>query len=174
MPKGNQKTQKSLTPKSIDSFSYAYQTRNLEINLFWQRSNYFLVVNTAIAAGAVLKITAAEPFSAIIALFGMAVSYLWYKVNLGSKFWHIRWEHKLKTLEKEIDPSLHLFNTTREMVTNEVQEDFQEGLQTGKKLGYLNRRILAAPSVTRQMTLLSLVFLLFYFFAFLFSVKSMI
>src|SRR5207248_3234570 len=35
----------------VDAYKIALETRNLEINLFWQRSNYFLVLNTAIAVG---------------------------------------------------------------------------------------------------------------------------
>jgi hypothetical protein len=33
----------------LEAYRTALATRNLEINLFWQRSNYFLVLNTAIA-----------------------------------------------------------------------------------------------------------------------------
>jgi len=34
-----------------DLYKTLLDTRNLEINLFWQRSNYFLVLNTGIAFG---------------------------------------------------------------------------------------------------------------------------
>lgn len=35
----------------MEAYRVAKETRSLEINLFWQRSNYFLVLSTAIAAG---------------------------------------------------------------------------------------------------------------------------
>ena len=34
-----------------DLYKTLLDTRNLEISLFWQRSNYFLVLNTGIAFG---------------------------------------------------------------------------------------------------------------------------
>jgi hypothetical protein len=35
----------------LEAYRVAKEARNLEITLFWQRSNYFLVLSTAIAAG---------------------------------------------------------------------------------------------------------------------------
>jgi len=35
----------------LEAHRVAKEARNLEITLFWQRSNYFLVLSTAIAAG---------------------------------------------------------------------------------------------------------------------------
>jgi hypothetical protein len=34
-----------------DIYKYVLDTRNFEISLFWQRSNYFLVLNSALAVG---------------------------------------------------------------------------------------------------------------------------
>src|SRR3972149_10785499 len=46
-PGNNQDSKQALVGK--DAYKFAYDTRNFEISLFWQRSNYFLVLNTAIA-----------------------------------------------------------------------------------------------------------------------------
>ena len=35
---------------NLEAYRVAKETRNLEINLFWQRSNYFLVLSGGIAA----------------------------------------------------------------------------------------------------------------------------
>jgi hypothetical protein len=75
----------------------ALETRNLEINLFWQRSNYFLVLNTALAVG-FLNVKDGE-YSLVLAIFGAIVSGLWFQVNLGSKYWQSRWEHRLSVVE---------------------------------------------------------------------------
>ena len=64
----------------------ALETRNFEISLFWQRSNYFLILNTAISTGALLKFSDQNYLSLILSVFGMLVSFLWIQVNLGSKF----------------------------------------------------------------------------------------
>lgn len=42
----------SHIPRQITSaeiYKMALDTRNLEINLFWQRCNYFLILNSALA-----------------------------------------------------------------------------------------------------------------------------
>ncbi|HEY4679149.1 MAG TPA: hypothetical protein VIJ01_18425 [Candidatus Angelobacter sp.] len=39
------------TQRVWDAYKVLIDTRNLEINLFWQRSNYFLVLNTGLAIG---------------------------------------------------------------------------------------------------------------------------
>src|SRR4051794_39983352 len=43
------KTQLGLELK--DAYQVLLSTRNLEIGLFWQRSNYFLVLNSGLALG---------------------------------------------------------------------------------------------------------------------------
>ena len=45
----DEKEKHLIEPK--DLYKVLLDTRNLEINLFWQRSNYFLALNTGIALG---------------------------------------------------------------------------------------------------------------------------
>ena len=40
----------------FELYKIAIQTRNLELGFFWQRSNYFLVLNTALATGSILTL----------------------------------------------------------------------------------------------------------------------
>ncbi|ENN6985946.1 hypothetical protein ACAB91_004506 [Vibrio parahaemolyticus] len=35
----------------LEAYKIALETRNMEIKLFWQRSNYFLALNAALALG---------------------------------------------------------------------------------------------------------------------------
>ena len=39
----------SSNQTKFDFYKISIEIRNLEIGLFWQRSNYFLVLNTAVA-----------------------------------------------------------------------------------------------------------------------------
>ncbi len=66
----------------------AYETRNLEINLFWQRSNYYLVLSSGLAVG----VFTLDSWSLRLGLccFGLASSALWILTNLGSKFWQVK------------------------------------------------------------------------------------
>jgi lipoprotein signal peptidase len=59
-----------------DLYKTLLDTRNLEINLFWQRSNYFLVLNTGIAFG-FFNLT--KPMYRIaFAIMGIIASFLWF------------------------------------------------------------------------------------------------
>lgn len=95
------------TPKLPDKKSpdpselkIALDNRAFEIQLFWQRSNYFLVLMTALGIG---TFSVKDPlFSPIIALFSTACSYFWFRTNLGSKFWQESWEVEVSELSKEL------------------------------------------------------------------------
>jgi hypothetical protein len=140
-----------------DAYAHLIATRNLEINLFWQRSNYFLVLNTAIALG----FFELEHWlhALIFAVLGVAVSLLWVLVCLGSKFWQARWEGRLSEFEREHLTTLKFFGVE----PSEIADDVEKGLGLSqlrgiKRLLYqftLTRR----PSVSFSMLLLALLFL---------------
>jgi len=149
------------TLKLVEAYDLAYKTRNVEIHLFWQRSNYFLVLNTAIITGITLKLGAADPLGAIFIAFGGFVSFLWYKVNLGSKFWQSRWEQRLHDIEKEISPNPKLFSTDLEGIIEDVRKSMKiEG--KGWWYKFINKKTLKKPSVSRHMISLSIGFMLLY------------
>jgi len=120
-------TNESLGGK--EAYRIALDTRNLEIGLFWQRSNYFLALNTALAIG-FFKIDD-KGYALLLALFGLAISLLWYRVNLGSKFWQSRWEHRLRVVEERIAPDLNFFAADWET----IREDEKASLKTSKHKG---------------------------------------
>ncbi len=144
----------------INLFLYetAVQTRNMEIRLFWQRSNYFLVLNTAIAIGFFAK----ERYAIVISLLGIAVSILWLGINFGSKFWAVRWEQRLRDLECEFAPHVELFSAS----DDRMREDVKKGLGFwgdpfwGSNL--CRDLVLKKFSVSLIMTILSFLFLLFW------------
>src|SRR4051794_9535536 len=107
--------------RDLEAFQTAYRTRNFEIGLFWQRSNYFLVLNTAIAAG---FFVADRSFRPLLCVLGAVVSGLWFAVNLGSKFWQERWEHRLAIAEMALfeGRGRQLFTATKDEVKKDVRE----------------------------------------------------
>lgn len=143
----------------LEAYRVAKEARNLEITLFWQRSNYFLVLSTAIAAG--FFSLRDEKYALPLAIFGLAVGLLWIAVNLGSKFWQSRWEHRLRLTEEQLRPGMNLFSATWETVQEDVRHSFQF-----RKRGAIHhiytRFVLLKPSVSLMMTLLSLTFVGFW------------
>ena len=150
-------------PDPINSYETATKIRNLEIKLFWQRSNYFLVLNTAIATGALLKIDSPE-YAFPLSLFGFLVSLMWISINLGSKFWQDRWERKIAKIELNIDSSLQLFAVPREVVEQEVKESLRYDERKWYRFWerIVNFLVMLKPSVSRTMILLSFTFALFW------------
>lgn len=145
--------------KDEDLYKVAIETRNMEIKLFWERSNYFLVLNTAIAVGFFsLKDKVYTPGFAVL---GVIVSLLWYFVNLGSKFWQSRWEQRLAILEEKISPKANMFSASWKT----IHADVKKGLSNSNHKGiekWLDKQIMRKPSVSNQMIFLSLFFIAFW------------
>lgn len=134
----------------------ALDNRAFEIQLFWQRSNYFLVLMTAlgVATFSIKDIL----FSPIIAALATAASYFWFRTNLGSKFWQESWEVEVVALAKE--QNIRSF----ERPTSEVIEQVRKSLDIGETGGsktvirkWIDRRIAKKYSVTYNMILLSMI-----------------
>jgi hypothetical protein len=138
-----------------DIYKIALDTRNLEISLFWQRSNYFLVLNSALALG---FFNLKEPkYSIFMAIFGIVVLWLWFCVNLGSKFWQSRWEQRLSIIENKIDSELKFFSVGWDT----IYDDVTQSLAGNSLLRQIKRwLVLKKPSVSNQMMWLSVCFML--------------
>jgi hypothetical protein len=160
----------------LNEYDIALSTRNFEIGLFWQRSNYFLVLNTAIATGSLLAFKEAKILSIVLTVFGILVSLLWYGINLGSKFWQSRWEFKLALIEAKVAPQSKLFRTTKLDARSDVKAEiskneinirwydyiFLPSLIFKLLLKFNNWLILCKFSVSTIMMVLSLLFIGFY------------
>lgn len=143
-----------------DLYKTLLDTRNLEINLFWQRSNYFLVLNTGIAFGFFnLK---DGKFAIIFAVMGLFASLLWFWVCLGGKFWQTRWEQRLLEFEREHMPGLDFFGASPERLRADVEKGlaFHE-MRWSQWLVY--RLALNKPSVSYSMIRLSALFVIGWF-----------
>ena len=135
-------------------YDIALQTRNLEINLFWQRCNYFLVLNSALAVGffnikdQVLLIPTA--------FLGLVVCVLWYRVALGSKYWQERWEYCLRRTESDLrdkkiyNSQIPLFSAKWQEIRDDVRESLQANRHTGLER-IIDDQIMTKPSVTLSM-----------------------
>ncbi|NOH54017.1 hypothetical protein F0266_13830 [Vibrio coralliilyticus] len=140
----------------MDKYKYAFDARNNEINLFWQRCNYFMVLNTAIAIGFFVRGTT-DKYSAIICGIGAIVSFAWYLVSIGSKFWQSRWENRLKIIENEIGEDINLFSASWEVIESDVKASLANNRH--KELRKLfNYHVMLKPSVSFTMSLLALFF----------------
>lgn len=144
-------------PSKFDLYKVALDTRNMEIGLFWQRSNYFLVLNTAAAVGFFFKAT--ENYQLIIGLFGLAVAILWFGINLGSKFWQSRWEYRLKEAENQLNGDIQYFSASLDTINSDVEKSL-EFSEHGKLRKMIDKLVLMKPSVSFIMTLLSMLFVL--------------
>lgn len=152
--------------KIKDPLKIAYDTRNFEIELFWKRSNYFLVLNLGLATGAFGLGTEAPMAASGLSVFGLIVSILWVRVNLGGKFWQERWEVKLSDVEGE-ESELKFFTPQREDYEEEVKKNLSS---KGCIDDFLNWLIMKKPSVSRSMIWLSMFFALFWVFILLYNV----
>lgn len=156
-----------VTP--LDLYRVAIETRNLEIGLFWQRSNYFLALNTAIAAG--FFTAKVQWHSILLAGAGFGVAFLWFRVNLGGKFWQSRWEQALSNMERALHPGINLFSAPWEQIESDVRQSLERG-RHGRVRKAFDKLILRKPSVTFAAILLSLIFQLFWAMAIIITVVS--
>ncbi len=141
-----------------DIYKVALDTRNFEISLFWQRSNYFLVLNSALVVG-FLNLTKLE-YAFPLAAFGFFVSVLWLRVNLGSKFWQSRWEQRLSEIERKISPDLQFFAADWNTIRSDVERSLKNNNHQGCFHQWLDNQVMKKHSVSYNMTLLSIVFCL--------------
>ena len=159
--------------KLEDIYRIAIETRNFEIKLFWQRSNYFMALNTAIAVGFFSLNNKA--YAPILAFLGAIVSVAWFLVNLGSKFWQSRWERRADILEKKLEEEfkieINLFSASRETILEDVENSFNTNEESCLKQ-WINKQVMKKPSVSFQMTILSLIFVAFWLLMLIFQLFS--
>jgi hypothetical protein len=143
-----------LAKTNIDptELKIALDNRAFEIQLFWQRSNYFLVLITALGIG-VFSIK--DPiFSLLIAIAATTSSYFWFRTNLGSRFWQESWEAEVILLAHEL--GIRSFQRPMSEIVAQVDKELSGGNNKGKFRGWIDRKILEKPSVSYHMIKLSI------------------
>ena len=134
----------------------ALDNREFEIQLFWQRTNYFLVLITALGIG--VFTVEDNLFSTILSILGTASSILWFRTNLGSKFWQESWEVEVEILAKEL--GIRSFEKGITEIKQQVMSSLRDGEKNKKKSSYrkwIDGLIIKKYSVTQHMIFLSLV-----------------
>lgn len=140
-----------------EAFRIAFDSMNREISLFWTRSSYFVLLSTAILAGLLFNL--GKPIVAIpLTALGFWVSIVWFSVNIGSRFWVLRWEKKLRSTEKDLfGKGAKLYRITIQKQVEEVNKflhspDYQTGSCYQEKSEHfrerVNNHIRKKPSVT--------------------------
>jgi len=138
-----------------DKFKTALEIRNMEIKLFWDRSNFFLALNTAVAVG--FFSLADQSLTLPLAGLGLLASALWFAANLGSKFWQARWEEKVIQVEKACAPDLSFFAEDYETIRKSVEENLMRQ-SPGRLTRLVIRMVLKKPSLSMLAIFLSLGF----------------
>ncbi len=92
---------------------YAAEARMFEIELSWQRYNQFWLINAAALAGYfALEKDGKYGLAFLISCYGLVMSFCWYLVCHGSKWWQEAWEARTEEYESYIkkgffsDPSI--------------------------------------------------------------------
>lgn len=133
----------------------ALDNRAFEIQLFWQRSNYFLVLMTALGVGAFA--VQDDIFALVVSLFATLSSFLWFRTNLGSKFWQESWETEVVLIAKE--RNIRSFEKSTAEIKEQVRAALH-GAQQEERRSFLRRwidhLIVKKYSVTYHMIILSL------------------
>lgn len=146
---------KSARPK-VDELKIALDNRAFEIQMFWQRSNYFLVLMSALGIGTFSVKN--FYFAPLISMFATVCSYYWFRTNLGSKFWQQSWEAEVVLLSREA--GVRSFVKATPEVVEQVRQSFGEEQgyrQTSLFRKYIDRETVKKPSVTYHMIKLSAV-----------------
>ena len=151
-------------PEKKELYKILLDTRNMEIKLFWQRSNYFLALNSAMAVGFFTQL-GGTPIDnqwreLIFAVLGLIVSFLWLLVCLGGRFWQAKWEGSLKEFEywQLIGVNFFSSSTKENRYDAKIGMDYHDQRRPDKRL--FNLLALTKPSVSYAMILLSVVFII--------------
>lgn len=143
-------------------FKIAFDARNLEIELFWRRSNYFLGLNTVVAIAYFSNRTNTVPAWLICGL-GLVSSALWFLVLCGGKFWQSRWESKLRSLERNNQSNSGLFAVSRAEVRAQAESLIKDDDHWWPR-GLIDKIVLWKPSVSFLMMVLSIMFMVLWLY----------
>ena len=156
LPAMNDEKLHTLSDKEL--LNIVLDNRKIELNFFWQRSNYFLILCTAIIVGiytSMNNVSNGKLLPIGLSLFGLLVSILWVRVNLGSKYWQSFWEESALEYERKLGTS-KLFNITENELNLKVAKFLNK--DESRKNWFVNCLTLKRFSPTKQMIFLSLSF----------------
>lgn len=90
-----------------EALKYALDIRKFEIDLYWRRAAYFWTLIAASFAGYFSLQNVEENKRDLTSIFmicciGMVLSFAWYLVNRGSKYWQENWERHVDVLAEDV------------------------------------------------------------------------
>lgn len=142
-----------IDEKLSTELKIALDNRAFEIQLFWQRSNYFLVLMSALGVAA---FAIKQPiFSLLVSLLAVIASFLWFRTNQGSRFWQESWEVEVQHLAKEV--GIRSFERSIGDVKKQVAQSlYPNGIvKVTSFRTWILKGVLDKPSVTYHMIILS-------------------
>ncbi|MGN6820335.1 MAG: RipA family octameric membrane protein [Sphingomonas sp.] len=146
---------KESSDRAATELKIALDNRAFEIQLFWQRSNYFLVLMTALGVATFSSKDAVVTL--VVSIFAALCSYFWFRTNLGSKFWQESWEVEVTLLAKE--QKIRSFERGMPDLKRQVEESLRGGQSLESRSGlrvWIDHLTIKKYSVTYNMILLSL------------------
>lgn len=101
----------TISTKHEEALKTALDTRKFEIELYWKRATYFwaFIAATFTAYFVLLtsdKVESHKHLTIIVSIIGYLFSLGWYLVNRGSKYWQENWERHVNNLEEKIQGPL--------------------------------------------------------------------
>ena len=102
-----------------EALKNALDIRKFEIDLYWKRAAYFWTLIAASFAG-YFALQNTEPVKKdelsifIITCIGLILSFAWYLVNRGSKYWQENWERHVDVLSEKVMGPLYRTTLSRE------------------------------------------------------------
>lgn len=102
-----------------EALKCALDIRKFEIELYWKRATYFWTLIAAAFAGyfALQNVEVGKRNEAsifIISCIGVTLSFAWYLVNRGSKYWQENWERHVDVLADKVIGPLYRTTLSRE------------------------------------------------------------
>ena len=107
----------------------AHDIRKFEIGLYWKRTTYFWTLLATVFAGFFLIQTSEDlnsdnkqqDFSVLLAHLGFTLSFGWWCVNKGSKFWQESWESIVDQIEDKVTGPLYKFEVAKQDATGSIR-----------------------------------------------------
>lgn len=132
-------------------FEVANDTRKFEIELFWKRATFFVLIIGALFIGYAKFYENDQTLCSLIALFGLISSIVWTFSIMGSKFWQENWEAIIKSLANNGSKKALLFQ---------------------QKFGYVKSNYAQQFSVSKSVFILSILIIIGWWFLLFFSISD--
>lgn len=99
----------------IRTYDKAWDSKNIEIENYWKRANYFWLMQTSSFAAYIITLSKSfekncqgdNKILYIINCIGIVISLAWWLTNKGSKQWQVNWEKHVLYLEKNVTGPLY-------------------------------------------------------------------